>query len=147
MQESIITANKRINEWAKQAIELHQEYEFACNMASRYCRYFNADGNDTDRKAAIRYLGGAWKKLSKLIVLKQNIACEASMLAKIYQIKAESPEAATLDEAYSLKADSEYFETMKQRVARERDEYVTAKRRTFNSIKTLRLKKAATTNA
>ena len=69
------------------------------------------------------------------------------MLAKIYQIKAESPEATTLDEAYSLKADSEYFETMKQRVTRERDEYVAAKRRTFNSIKTLRLKKAAATNA
>ena len=146
MQESIVTAKKKINEWAKQAIELQQEYECACNMASRHCECFDTDGNDADRVQAIRYHGSAWKKLTKLIAIKQNIAWEASVLAKVYQIEVDSSEAKTLDEAHSLKADANYYETMSQRAASERDEYIAAKKQTINSIKTLRLKKAVTVN-
>lgn len=142
MQESIENAKAKINEWAKQAIELQEEYERHCYQAKNHRENFFASGDDTERREAIKWLGAAWKLTAKLAALKQNIAWEASVLAKVYEAKLNTEEAKTLDETHSLKSDAEYFDNMTKKANRERDEFLAFKRQVIEEIKELRLKKA-----
>lgn len=144
MQESIATAKAKINAWAKQAIELQEEYERDRCQANNHRENFFASGEDAERREAIKWLGAAWKLSAKLAALKQNIAWEASVLAKVYEAKLNTEEAKTLDAAHSLKSDIEYFDNMTKKANHERDEFLAFKHQVIEEIKELRAKKTVT---
>jgi hypothetical protein len=143
MQDSIQKAKTKINGWAKEAIALHQQYEFARNIAARHLDKYDAAGEDSDRKEAIKWFGEAWKATSRLMAIKQNIAWEASVLSQVYELQQSANETNSLDETHSLKADVEYYANMSQKAKNERDEYLAYKKQALASIKELRIKKTA----
>lgn len=139
MKDTTVTAKAKINNWAKEAIELQEEFETAMNMAQNHQARYDSGGDDSERKNAIRYLGKAWKAAKRIAAIKESIHWEANALEKLYLSILETAPPNSSDEANMLKADADYFKGVSKKATAERDEFLDVRRKTIARIRQLRL--------
>ena len=139
MKDTTVKAKAKINAWAKEAIELQEEFETAMNMAQNHQTRYDSVGDDSERKSAMRYLGKAWKAAKRIAAIKESIHWEANALEKFYQSILETAPPDSSDEANMLKADADYFKGVSKKATVERDEFLEVRRKTIARIRQLRL--------
>lgn len=139
MKDTTVTAKAKINTWAKEAIELQEEFETAMNMAQNHQARYDSGGDDSERKSAIRYLGKAWKAAKRIAAIKESIHWEANALEKLYLSILETAPPDSSNEANMLKADADYFKGVSKKATAERDEFLDVRRKTIARIRQLRL--------
>ena len=145
MKDTTAPAKDRINTWSAEAISLTQELEYANNIAARHQGNFQANGDDAERKSAIRHYAKAWKIARRIAAIKESIHWEASTLAKVQLYMLETVDENNHEQAHIYKSNAEYFSNMSKKAVIERDQFLAKRREAIDSIKSLKVKPSPVT--